>query len=255
MPPSAPSRIEIVGLSGIPEVAAGANLARLVLDALAASGDALEDGDVLVVTQKIVSKAEGRVVTADAFEPSALARETAKTWHKDPRAVEAALAEARRVVKMDRGVLITETRHGFVCANSGVDASNLAAEDALALLPLDPDASATRLRAELERATGRRLAVLISDTFGRPWREGVVNVAVGVAGMDPLVDYRGERDSQGRSLSTTQVAAADEIAAAAELVMGKLDRVPVAVVRGAAYTPAEGSVKPLLRAAGQDLFR
>lgn len=231
------------------------DLAALVLEALATSGLSLEQDDVIVVTQKIVSKAEGRVVALDAFDPSPLAIELAREWSRDARAIEAALSEARRVVKMDRGVLITETRHGLVCANSGVDASNLESEDTLALLPLDPDASAASLRSELETRTGKRCAVVISDTFGRPWREGVTNVAVGLSGMEPLADYRGERDSRGRGLEATQIAVADEIAAAAELVMGKLDRVPVAIVRGAAVIPAEASARPLIRAAENDLFR
>ena len=248
-------RIEIIGLRGIPEIARGADLAALILEACRGEELTIIDGDVFIVTQKIVSKAEGCTVRLADVEPSRLARSLAKASNKDPRVVEVALGEARRVVRMDRGILITETRHGFVCANSGVDASNVAIPDAVSTLPDAPDKSAERLRRAIEQASGKKVAVLISDTFGRPWREGVVDVAIGVAGMGPLIDYRGRTDQQGRSLATTVVAVADELTAAAELVMGKMDAVPVALVRGYPLPAGDGGAAALVRRAERDLFR
>ena len=254
-------QVQILALVGIPEVRPGDELARLILDAYRRRGLEAEDGDVIVVTQKIVSKAEGRIVSLADVSPSSFASSFASAAGKDERLVEVALQQASRVVKMDRGILITETTQGFVFANSGVDASNVAAADSVTLLPEDPDRSAARLRASLESATGKALATIISDTFGRPWREGVVNVAIGASGVPPLVDYRGQTDTEGRLLSTTVVAIADELAAAAELVMGKLERVPVALVRGYAFStgPAgphhERGAKALRRSAEHDLFR
>lgn len=252
--PSTPE-IHIVGLPGMPEVAAGADLPALVLEACARRSLRLRDTDILVFTQKIVSKAEGRLVRLAEVSPSSLARAFAHEAGKDPRAVEVVLSEARRVVKMDRGILITETRQGLVCAHTGVDASNVPEPDAVVLLPEDPDGSAAELRRRLEERAGVQLAVIISDTFGRPWREGLTNVAIGVSGIDPLLDYRGERDPHGRSLSATVIAVADELAAAAELVMGKLDRVPVALIRGYRYAYGEGRAADLVRSRDKDLFR
>jgi coenzyme F420-0:L-glutamate ligase / coenzyme F420-1:gamma-L-glutamate ligase len=248
-------RIEVIGLSGIGEVRSGDDLVALALDACALEGLSVLEGDVFVFTQKIVSKSEGRTVELGSVEPSVLARTFAEAHGRDPRLIEVVLRESRRVVRMDRGVLITETHHGLVCANSGVDASNLDAEGAVCLLPEDPDRSAAELRRGLEQQTGRRLAVLLTDTFGRPWREGLTNVAIGVSGMDPLDDQRGLRDPLGRVLQMSVIAVADELAAAAELVMGKLERVPLAIVRGYVYPASAGGTASLLREPERDLFR
>ncbi len=249
------SGLQVFPVTGLPEVRAGDALGALVVQALAASEAGLEDGDVLVVTQKVVSKAEGRVVDLATVEPSDFARRLAQQWEKDARHVEVVLRESARMVRMDRGVIICETRHGFICANAGVDASNVGRTGAVTLLPLDPDASAAALRNAVSAATGKAVAVIVSDTFGRPWREGLTNVAIGVAGMDPFLDYAGKLDGDGYELRVTKIALADELASAAELVMGKLDRVPVALVRGAPLVPGAGSARALVRDAERDLFR
>jgi coenzyme F420-0:L-glutamate ligase/coenzyme F420-1:gamma-L-glutamate ligase len=251
----APRRIEIVALRGLPEIRPGDDLAALALDGCAREGARPRDGDVFAFTQKVISKSEGRIVSLAGVSPSELASRFASESGKDPRLVELVLREALRVVRMDRGVLITETSHGFVCANSGIDTSNLESEDTVCLLPQDPDRSAARLRDVLYERTGKRLAVIVTDTFGRPWREGQVNVAIGVSGMEPLADYRGREDSRGRKLLASEIAVADEIASAAELVMGKLDRVPVALVRGFPFRAGESGIRPLLRIPERDLFR
>ena len=251
--------IRVIGIDGIPEVQPGDDLGALIGDAITAAAG-LEPGDIVVVTHKIVSKAEGQVVALGTIDPSPFAQRYAAQWNKDPRRIEVVLREARRIVRMDRGIIIAETRHGFVCANAGVDASN-AAVDAVVLLPKDPDASATNLRETLGRRFGfgpaNSPAVLISDSFGRPWRHGIVNVAVGVSGMAPLVDYRGEYDPAGYELSVSILAVADEIASAAELVMHKLANRPVAIVRG--YEPPlkgdDGSAHELVIGPERDLFR
>jgi coenzyme F420-0:L-glutamate ligase/coenzyme F420-1:gamma-L-glutamate ligase len=245
--------VRLIPVTGLPEIGPGDDLGRLIADAAAEQGTLIRSGDVVVVTQKIVSKAEGRLVRLSEVEPSPFAREITPP-DRDPRQVEVVLRESRRIVKMDRGILITETRHGFICANSGVDASN-AAPDTVVLLPEDPDASAYRLRAEFERRAGGGVAVIISDTFGRPWRSGLTDVAIGVSGLAPLVDYRGQTDPAGMELKVTIVNVADELAAAAELVGGKLDRVPVTIIRGYPYQPGEGSGRELVREPATDLFR
>lgn len=249
------SGIQILPLHGIPEVRPGDDLVELILKASSENGPPIEDGDVVVVAQKAVSKAEGRLVALSSVSPSPFAIAYAKTYDKDPRHVEVVLGESRRIVRMDHGVLIVETYEGLVCANAGVDASNVEGEEVLCLLPVDSDASAARLAGDIGRRTGKRIAVIITDTFGRPWREGQTNVAIGVAGMAPLKDYTGQRDSYGYELRVTMLCTADEVASAAELVMGKVDRVPVALVRGLDYTPGEGSARTIVRAAAQDLFR
>jgi coenzyme F420-0:L-glutamate ligase / coenzyme F420-1:gamma-L-glutamate ligase len=248
------SELRVIAVRGLPEVRPGDDLGVLLCQALAAGGPALEDGDIVVVTQKVVSKAEGRLVDLRTVEPSPFATDYAARHDKDARQVEVVLRESARIVRMDRGVLISETRHGFVCANAGVDASNAALET-VALLPLDPDASAAAIRAALGRELGVLPAVVISDTFGRPWRQGIVNVAIGVAGMAPLRDYTGQRDPQGYELRVSVIAVADELASAAELVMGKLDGVPAAVVRGYAYPSGAGNARELVRDAAKDMFR
>ncbi len=244
----------LFGLDGLPEVEPGFDLAALILDGIDRTGRRLERGDVVAVCQKVVSKAEGRLVRLDEVEPGAEACAVAARGGLDAREVEVILSESQRVVRMRGTVLIAETRHGFVCANAGVDRSN-APPGTLCLLPGDPDASARRLAARLGDA-GACVGVVITDTWGRPFRLGAVNVAIGVAGIPALVDYRGTRDAAGRVLRSTTIALADEIAASAGLLMGKVRRTPVVVVRGCPLPDALPSVgKDLLREAGEDLFR
>lgn len=249
------SEIRIIGLTGAADITPDVDLAAVIVEAAQAQGLSFSSGDILVVTQKVVSKAEGQLVDLDTITPSPFAEQVASAQKKDPRLVEVVLRETRRVVKMDQRAFIVETRHGFVCANAGVDESNVAGEGTVALLPVDADASARRLRQAIRGLTGTDLAVIISDTFARPWREGFVNVAIGVAGLEPLKDYRGVPDTEGRILQATLLAVADELASAAELVMGKVDRIPVAVIRGYSYTPGEGTASQLVRAPEKDLFR
>ena len=246
--------VSIYPVPGLPEISRGAALDRLIVDGLMRLGLSIEAGDVVVVTQKIVSKAEGRVRSLDDVHPSARATEIGHRIGFDPRHVEVILGETVRVVREAPRVLITETRHGFVCANAGVDRSNTGGQGLLVLLPEDPDASAGRLREGLEEITGVMLGVVISDSFGRPWREGQVNVAIGSAGVLALRDYRGDQDPDGYQLQGTELGVVDELASAAELVMGKLDRVPVALIRGARVA-GEGTVRSLLRNPATDLFR
>ena len=247
-------RYEVIGVAGIPEVRGGDDVARLIAEAAARQGTPLATGDLLVVGQKIVSKAEGRIVRLADVTPSPIAQSMAAGLARDARLVEVILRESRRVVRMDRGVLITETHHGWVCANAGVDQSNVDV-DCVALLPEDPDRSARALRETLRARPGVDVLVIVADTFGRPWREGLTNVAIGLAGFAPLRSYLGERDPAGRPLQATILALADELAAAAEPVMGKLDRIPAAIVRGLGLTPSEEGSKPLLRDPARDLFR
>jgi coenzyme F420-0:L-glutamate ligase / coenzyme F420-1:gamma-L-glutamate ligase len=214
-----------------------------------------QDGDILVVKHKVVSKAEGALVALNEIHPSASSRAWGRRLGVDARVTELALRESRRVVRRKRNVLITQTRHGFVCANSGVDVSNVDGGRHAALLPEDPDRSAGRLRAELKRTLGVEIAVIVSDSFGRPWREGLTEVAIGVAGMRPLIDYRGRRDPHGYSLHATVDAVADELACAAGLVCGKLAGTPACIIRGCAYRRGNGSGRELIRPAKLDLFR
>ena len=250
-----PPEVLFIGIAGMPEVRAGDELVGVLLDAAQAQGTALQDGDVLVVTQKIVSKSEGRMVALAEVEPSEFARTIALEYDKDPRHVEVVLRESRRIVRMGHGVIITENRLGHVCANGGIDASNLDGEGLLALLPEDPDRSCAEIRSEIGRRTGADVAVLMSDTFGRPWREGCTNVAIGVAGLQPLIDYSGQRDPAGYVLRVSVLAIADELASGAELVMGKVDRVPAAIARGYPYPRGQGGASDLLRPPEKDLFR
>lgn len=250
--------LAIHGLEGIPEVEPGADLAALIAGAAEQSGVGLRDGDVLVVTHKVVAKAEGRLVDLREIEPSAFARSYAEAWGKDPRQLELVLRESKRIVRMARGILITETQHGFICANAGIDASNVPGEDMVCLLPVDPDRSACVIREALKARSGVDAAVVISDTFGRAWRNGHVNVAIGVAGMDPYADYRGEVDPYGYELRVTAIAVADHLCAAAELVMGKLDLRPVALIRGYEYRPpraGSSTGRDMLMDPEKDLFR
>jgi coenzyme F420-0:L-glutamate ligase/coenzyme F420-1:gamma-L-glutamate ligase len=246
--------LHLFAVPGLPEVSAGDDLGALIARAVSRRGRRVETGDVFVVAQKIVSKAEGAVIRLDQIEPSGAAREWADANGKDPRVIEVILRESRRIVRMERGILIAETHHGFVCANAGVDASNVA-PGSVTVLPKDPDASAERLRASLSARCGCAVGVIVSDTFGRAWREGVNNVALGVAGLQPLVDYRGGLDAFGRPLTSTVIALADELASAAEIVMGKTAATPVAIARGVAQWAGEGSGRALVRDPSRDLFR
>lgn len=247
--------VQIIPVRGVGEVRSGDDLLELLLGALERQGTPLADGDVLVVTQKIVSKAEGRLASLDDVEPSPFARIAAAQGNKDPAYYEIVLRESRRVVRMDRGVLITETHHGLICANAGVDESNVAGGRVVTLLPADPDASAAALRAAVRERAGVSVAVLISDSFGRAWREGQVNVAIGAAGIAPIADYAGIADPYGMTMRASQLAVADELASAAELVMGKIDQVPAAIVRGYPYAPSELDAQALIRPPERDMFR
>lgn len=238
--------VRIVGLKKLPEIHPGDDLAALIR----AKTGRLEDDTIVVVAQKIVSKAEGAIVDLREIAPSGLARTWAAQFGKDPRLIELVLRESRRIVKMDRDLLIAETRHGFVAANAGIDQSNVEGEHFATLLPADPDASARRIREGLGCG-----AVIISDTFGRPWREGLVNVAIGVSGLEALADLRGERDRAGRELHATVLAVADELAAAAGLVMPKAGGVPVALITGFDWKRGSGSARALIRPPERDLFR
>ncbi len=253
-PPATPE-LRVFGVTGMPEVRPGSDVAALIIEALARQKTPLLSGDVVVVTQKAVSKAEGRLVKLSGVRPSVFARHVASVSGKDPRRVEVVLRETRRIVKMDQGLLVCETHHGLVCADAGVDESNVPGPSVVSLLPKDPDASARRLREALERRFNVPLAVVISDTFGRPWRKGITNVAIGVSGIQSMRDYKGDKDPSGYVLKGTVIAVADELAATAELVMGKLDGVPVAVVRGYAYKRAEGDAREMVWEPEHDLFR
>ena len=246
--------VEIFPRPGLPEVRPGDDIARQIAQAARAQGVPVLEGDVLVIAQKIVSKSEGRIVQLDQVTPSQRAREWADSWSKDARVIELVLRESKRIVRMERGVIIAETRHGFICANAGVDVSNTDEGTAI-LLPEDPDASARELQTRLSEAFSCHVGVIVSDTFGRAWREGLVNVALGVAGLAPLRDYRGRSDANGKPLQATVIAIADELAAAAELVMGKADRIPVALIRGAKLETRSGSGTDLIRPPKKDLFR
>ena len=250
------NRLEIIGIPGIPNVNYGDDVASLIISSASGNGIYIEENDILVVTQKIVSKSEGATVDLNTVVPSAFATETALKYDKDPRHVEVVLNESVRIVRMGHGVIISETKHGFICANAGVDASNISNSDILCLLPKDPDASARTIRTELIRQLGFNVSVVITDTFGRPWRHGTTDVAIGVSGIEPLKDYRGLVDPYGYPIRISISAIADEIASAAELVAGKIDMVPVVIVRGYEYTVTEASsIKQLIREAESDLFR
>ena len=248
------ARYEVIGIAGLPEIRRGDELAPLIVEAARRQATAIQDRDLLVVSQKIVSKAEGRIVRLSEVPVSPEAQAVADEIGRDPHLVAVILGESRRIVRKDKGVRIVETHHGFVCANAGVDQSNVDADTAC-LLPVDSDRSAGALRERLQALTGHALAVIVADTFGRPWREGLVNVAVGLAGLEPIVSYLGQEDPAGHILQATILALADELAGAAEPVMGKLDRVPVAIIRGLDWPRGDGSSRALLRDPARDLFR
>lgn len=254
--------ISIFPVDGIGEIRPGDDLGTIVGDAIQASAGMLHHGDIVIVTHKIVSKAEGRLVELATVTPSAMASQWAAEWDKDARQVEIVLREAKRIVRMHRGLIIAETKHGFICANAGVDASNAGAET-VCLLPDDPDASAAAIRCDLaarffpeQAADAAPIGVIITDSFGRPWRNGIVNVAIGVAGMSPFADYRGQFDPDGYELRASVLAVADELASAAELVMHKVHQRPVAVVRNYAWEPGEehGTGEELVMPRERDLF-
>jgi coenzyme F420-0:L-glutamate ligase/coenzyme F420-1:gamma-L-glutamate ligase len=239
--------LRVIPVHGLPEVGEGDDVAALIASALR-----LQDGDVVVVAHKVISKAEGRVVRLDDIEPSSQAHDLAGA--EDPRRLEVILRESARLVRTRPPLVIAETRHGFVCASAGVDASNAPEPSTLVLLPKDPDASAARLRDRLRELSGAEVAVIVSDSFGRPWRQGTTDVAIGCAGLEPLIDLQGERDATGYQLHATVIAVADELAGAAELVRGKLDHIPVAIVRGFAAC-GEGTASELVMPPERDLFR
>lgn len=247
--------IQLIALEGIPEVGEGDDLAELIAAAAAAGDIGLGDDDLLVVTQKVVSKAEGRLVQLASVEPRPWAVEFGRRWGRDPRQVELVLRETAEVVRIGpKGLIISRTHHGLVCANAGVDLSNVGAGEAATLLPVDPDASARRIRDGLRDRTGVAPAVIVSDSFGRPWRNGIVNVAIGAAGMEALLDLRGTPDAAGRPMQATVTAVADQLASAADLAGGKVGQLPVVLVRGYRYRRGDGGATALVMDRGSDLF-
>ena len=246
--------VRLIRLSGLPEIRRGDDLSEQITNAARKARLRFENGDILVVAQKIVSKAEGAVVELATIEPSPQAQAIAARQKKDPRQVEVILKESRRLVRTDP-VMISETRHGYVCANAGVDHSNVPGDDVVTLLPRDPDQSAKKLAAALRKRTRKRIGVIISDTFGRPWRLGLTNVAIGASGVPVLHDLRGTRDRDGKPLSATILAVADELAAAAGLLMGKSEGFPVVLIRGYRFKPSTEPATRIIRPAAEDLFR
>lgn len=249
------SEIQLLALRGLPEVRPGDDLVALIVSASVGTDTAFTAGDILIVAQKIVSKAEGRLVDLGTVAPSRRAVEIGERQQRDPRLVEVILKESKSLIRQDAHVLITETHHGFVCANAGVDRSNVDGRDWVALLPADPDASARALQQRLRELMGLDLPVIITDTFGRAWREGLTNAAIGVAGLAPLVDFRGQLDDHGKELSATVLAVADELSAASGLLMRKTARIPVVIVRGYDAARGDGNASMLIRPKERDLFR
>ena len=246
--------INIIGIEEIPEINEKDNLASILINSLHKSQLNLINGDVLIITAKIVSKAEGRIVNLDQFKPSEVDRVFAKRIGKDPRLLAAILSESKRIVRMGDGVIISETEHNFICANSGVDQSNVP-DGFIALLPLMPDETAEKIRARILEECGVEVAVIISDTFGRPWREGQVDIAIGVSGIEPILNYRGVVDTHGYELKVTAIAVVDELASAAELIMGKTERIPAVLIRNYQFEKGEGGAHKIVRESSKDLFR
>lgn len=246
--------ISIIPIRVEKDVNTNDDLIELILSSINKERQKLHDNDILVITHKIISKAEGRLIPLNNIHSSKRARSIAIRHDKDPRIVEQILRESKRIVKIEHNIIIVETKHGFVCANAGVDQSNINSNSVL-LLPLNPDISATKIKVKIKRRIGRKIAVIITDTFGRPFREGQVNVAIGVSGLKPIIDYRGLRDTFGKELKVTEIAIADEIASAAELVMNKFSLIPIAIIRGFIYKNRNGSAKELIRKRKNDLFR
>ena len=248
--------LSILPVNGIPDIKKGDNLGKIIVDKVERQGDEFRQADIAIISQKIVSKAEGRILPLSKVIPSDFAKTIASETGKDPRQVEVVLKESRKIIRMKGGHLITETSHGFICANAGIDQSNVGTtRDSVTMLPLDSDASANTIRKTIHEMTGKNVPVIITDTFGRAWRIGQVNFAIGISGMRPIHDYRGTRDMYRRTLQVTEIAVADELASAAELVMNKADRVPVAIIRGYKAPKGPGRIKDLLRPEEFDLFR
>jgi len=247
--------IQIIGITKMPLVKSHDDIGDQLVQAVRDQSMQILDHDIIVIAQKIVSKSEGRVVDLQTVTPSTLANTIAESSEKDPKHVEVILREAANIIRMRGPHIIVETRHGFVCANAGVDRSNAGNGDLAVLLPIDPDRAAQKLRKRIRELTGADVGVIISDTFGRAWRNGQVNVAIGIDGLKPIMDYRGSSDMFGNQLKVTQIAIADELASAAELVMRKSDGVPVAIIRGVDYAKGSGSVQQLIRPKEEDLFR
>jgi len=246
--------ISIYPITGIGEITEGARLGVAIAEALPKNALSLLKGDIIVVTSKAVSKAEGRLVKLEDVKPTSKAKRLAQRLDKDPRVVELILKESRKVLRVERGIIITRTKHGIICANSGVDQSNVP-EGYAALLPVDPDRSAEEIAEQIEEKTGVKPAVIITDTYGRPWRKGQVQFAIGIYGLNPILDYRGKPDTYGKVLKVTEIAVADELASAAELVMGKTKRCPAALIRGYEYEEKFGKAKDLIRPLKEDLFK
>lgn len=249
--------VRVIGISGVKEIRKADDLGAIIFEAAKAQGTPIVDNDVIVVTQKIVSKAEGRVYKLSSIEPSTFAVRLGKKLNKDPALVELILRESRSIVRLSGHHLITQTRHGWICANSGVDLSNVSGGDAAALLPVNPDLSARRIRRRIEELSGKRVAVIVSDTFGRPFRIGHTDVAIGCSGIAPICDLRGSVDPYGYVMRVKQTAIIDELASAAELVIGNAsERVPAAIVRGVSYTPSEDArARMLVMLERKNLFR
>jgi coenzyme F420-0:L-glutamate ligase/coenzyme F420-1:gamma-L-glutamate ligase len=250
------SRVEVIGVKGIPIIKKGDNLAKLICTAAERQGTPIEDGDIIVVTHVIVSRAEGNVVSLDDVTPSEFAKNVAQQVEKEPALVEIILRESKSIVRMGQKHLICETRHGFICANAGVDQSNVPGERSVALLPRNPDRSAKALRRKIKKITGKDVAVIISDTHGRPLREGEINIAIGVAGIKPIRPRIGEKDLFGYTMRVKRTAIADELASAAELVIGQTNEgIPAAIIRGYQYPKSEkAKAKELIRKREKDLF-
>ena len=251
-----PPIIQVIGVKGLPIIKEGDDIAKLICDAAKKQGNPIQDGDIIVITHVFASRAEGAVVNLDAVVPSEFAKVWAQKFDKDPAFVEVVLRESKRIIRMDDGKLITETKHGFICANSGVDRSNVLGERNVALLPKNPDGSARKIRRKIQKLTGKDVAVIISDTHGRPLRQGEINIAIGVAGINPIRDRRGETDLFGYVLRVKRTAIADELASAAEMVIGQANEgIPVAIIRGYPYLKSEkGKATQLIRPKREDLF-
>ncbi len=248
--------VNIHALEKIPEIQSGDDLGSIIIAALETDGSIVKNGDVFVIAQKIISKAEGRVVDLNSVNPSKLAKTLSVGHRRDPRHTELILRESKRIVRMERGIIISETHHGFKCANAGIDASNVPGATYVALLPIDPDYSARVIRTLIQEKYGVNVGIIISDTFGRPWRSAAVNVAIGVAGLNPIISYVGGSDEYGNKLHTSEINVADELASAAELVTGKLDGKPVALIQGFPIEIMENaSIRMLIRDPEKDLFR
>ncbi|PZC46005.1 MAG: coenzyme F420-0:L-glutamate ligase / coenzyme F420-1:gamma-L-glutamate ligase [Chloroflexi bacterium] len=250
--------IEIIGINGIPEIKPGDDIAELIIRSVSNQKCVIQENDTFVIAQKIVSKSEGQFVHLSGVKPSSFAKIFSQKSGRDPRLIEVVLKDSRKIIKIDydRGILITETHHGFICANSGVDSSNVGGDEVVLRLPKNPDLSANKLVSKIQRLTGlSKLSVIISDTFGRPWREGHVNYSIGSAGIQPTVDYRGNKDTFDRVMKVTEIAIIDEMASAAELVMGKTLQIPVAIIRGFQYQDNKLGTYSILRNEKTDMFR